>query len=270
TTCCHSTSKDTPDPPTSLWWPVSFSVNYDGRIAPGTSVLRNARLHLNRKAHQQGIFWAIIGHTPKDAAKKVEDAAIERLRGSAMWSTTPRSVVEVRLATSSDDLSPVRADHPGLTDRDVVIVQVAKANSENADLRPRALLRRRDGAYDDITAAYPELFASTAEAGSGRADKTEIRKALLAILATFSDGKPGTKISREELRAAVSNAKSSDPTLGGISDVIDGNAAKKRGTLAAEIAQLAKDKVIDTSRGGHIKIIDLGLPVAGREPEPVE
>lgn len=173
------------------------------------------------------------------------------------------------MATSADDLSPVRADYPGLTDRDVVIVQVAKANSENADLRPRVLLRRRDGAYDDITAAYPELFASTAEAGSEQTDKTEIRKALLAILASFSDGKPGTKISREELRAAFLSAKASYPALSGMSDAINGQASKKRGTLAEAVVQLGKDNVLDTARG-YIKIIDLGLPVAGREPEPVE
>lgn len=44
TTCCHLTSKDTPDPPTLLRWPVSSSVNYDGRTASGSNVLRNARL----------------------------------------------------------------------------------------------------------------------------------------------------------------------------------------------------------------------------------
>jgi hypothetical protein len=46
TTCCRLTLKDTPNPPTSLRWPVSSSVNYDGRSASRSNVLRNARLRL--------------------------------------------------------------------------------------------------------------------------------------------------------------------------------------------------------------------------------
>ena len=56
----------------------------------------NFLFYLNRMSRRQGMFWTIIGHTPKDAGKKLGDAAVERLRGSAMWSTTPRTVTAFR------------------------------------------------------------------------------------------------------------------------------------------------------------------------------
>jgi len=165
----------------------------------------NFLFHLNRMSRRQKMFWAVIGHTPKDAAKKLDDAAIERLRGSAMWSTTPRTVIEVRLAGASEDLATVRAVHPKLSDRDVVIVEVAKANSQKADMTPRALLRREDGAYDNITTSFPEIFGDlsrrTTTRGRAAAHTPELRKALMMLLASLTNGKSGATIERGVNRA---------------------------------------------------------------------
>lgn len=248
---------------------LDSAVSMAGFELANSEATTNLLFRLNRESYRQDIFWAVIGHTPKDAAKKGDDEAIERLRGSAMWSTTPRSVVEVRLAGPSDNLDPVRADHPGLTDRDVVLVQVAKANSEGADLRPRALLRRKDGAYTDITAAYPGIFPGKAAGAAKARNRQEARQAMLSLLATFSEGKAGTTIKREELRAAFIAAQPSTPALASLSDVIDGKSAKTPGTLAYELAHMGKDAIVDTTRG-VIKILDLGSATTAQQTEPAE
>ena len=119
----------------------------------------NFLFYLNRLSRRQGMFWTIIGHTPKDAGKKADDPAVERLRGSAMWSTTPRTVIELRCAGSGDNVEQVLAAHPDLRTRDVLFLSTAKANSMGADLRPRALVRVLDGGgFTDISRQFPTVF----------------------------------------------------------------------------------------------------------------
>ncbi|WP_343525353.1 AAA family ATPase [Sphingomonas sp.] len=237
---------------------LDSAVSMAGFELANSEATTNFLFYLNRLSRRQKMFWAVIGHTPKDAAKKADDAAIERLRGSAMWSTTPRTVVEVRLAGPSEDLESVRAAHPGLTDRDVVIVEVAKANSLGADLRPRALLRDKRGAYDDITSDFPGIFSAAPAPSRGKATlhTPELRRAVLALLATFDGGKPGTVIERDAIRGAFNAAKASSPVLAAISDEIEGKRGKTPGTLAKELADMNKAGLIDTHRG-NIRIVDL-------------
>lgn len=234
---------------------LDSAVSMAGFEMTNSEATTNFLFYLNRLARRQQMFWAVIGHTPKDAAKKGDDAAIERLRGSAMWSTTPRTVVEVRLAGASEDLEAVRAVYPKLDERSVVTVQVAKANSQGADLDPRALLRRSEGAYDHITPDFPGIFR-TRNGGKGSAHTSELRQAVMALLATFDGGKPGTVVERDQLHAAFMAARSSSPALNAISDAIDGTSAKKAGTLAHELSRMSKDQLIDTKRG-NIRIVDL-------------
>lgn len=250
---------------------LDSAVSMAGFELANSEAATNFLFHLNRLSYRQKMFWAVIGHTPKDAARKTEDAAIERLRGSAMWSTTPRSVVEVRLAGSAEDLGSVRAIHPGLTDRDVVIVQVAKANSLGADLRPRALLRRKNGAYDHITSSFPDIFGATSLPSRGKAGlhTPQLRQAVLAVLASFDGGRPGTSIEREALRAAFSKAQSSCPILATITDEIDGKRAKTPGTLAKELALISKAGMIDTARG-NIRIVGLDIDAPAELSEAAE
>lgn len=49
---------------------LDSAVSMAGFEMTNSEATTNFLFHLNRKAHQQRIFWAIIGHTPKDAAKK--------------------------------------------------------------------------------------------------------------------------------------------------------------------------------------------------------
>lgn len=237
---------------------LDSAVSMAGFELANSEATTNFLFYLNRLARRQNMFWAVIGHTPKDAAKKADDAAIERLRGSAMWSTTPRTVIEVRLAGPSEDLEAVRAVHGSLSDRDVVIVEVAKANSQGADLRPRALLRRSDGAYDDLTPEFPGIFSAPPPESRGKASAhtPELRRAVVALLASFNGGQPGTLIERDALRAVFNDAKASSPVLGTIGSDVDGSRAKTHGTLARELALMSKAGLIDTSRG-NIRIVDL-------------
>ncbi|ARS29374.1 AAA family ATPase [Sphingomonas sp. KC8] len=125
----------------------------------------NFLFHVNRMPRRQRVFWAIIGHTPKDARKKHEDAAIERLRGSAMWSTTPRAVLELRTAGPTDNIDQALTRYPNILPRDILYLTTAKANSMGADLRARALRRVMDGGFVDISEEFPNIFERSQKSG---------------------------------------------------------------------------------------------------------
>lgn len=238
---------------------LDSAVSMAGFELSDSGATTNFLFHLNRMARRQRMFWAVIGHTPKDAAKKAEDAAIERLRGSAMWSTTPRTVIEVRLAGAGEDLETVRAVHPDLDDRNVVIVEVAKANSVGADLRPRALLRRSEGAYDDITQAFPKIFNARPRrisGGKAAAHTPEVRRAVIDLFKSMKWCESGAVVDRDELQTAFLEAKKTSPGLSRLTAMIGGKFAKTKGTLAHEIALMNRDGLIDTTKG-NIRVIDL-------------
>jgi hypothetical protein len=246
---------------------LDSAVSMAGFELANSEATTNFLFYLNRLSRRQRAFWAVIGHTPKDAAKRADDAAIERLRGSAMWSTTPRTVIEVRLAGPSEDLEAVRVANPSLTDRDVVVIEVAKANSLGADLRPRALLRDKHGAYDDITSDFPAIFSARPAPSRGKVTlhTPELRRAVRGLLASFDGGKPGTVIERDAIRAKFNEAKTSSPVLAAISDEIDGKRGKTPGTLAKELADMSKDGLIANGRG-KIRIVNL----AAQNDEPLD
>jgi hypothetical protein len=237
---------------------LDSAVSMAGFELANSEATTNFLFYLNRLSRRQKMFWAVIGHTPKDAAKKTEDAAIERLRGSAMWSTTPRTVVEVRLAGDSENLETVRAALPTLSERDIVIVQVAKANSLGADLEPRALLRRKDGAYDHVTPDFPDMFGKmpTFRRRGVKAHTPELREALVSLLESLAAEAPGKTLSREDIRVAFGQARSDISILATIDDAVDSTSAKSAGTLAFELSAMKKSGMIDI-RDGKIKIINL-------------
>lgn len=237
---------------------LDSAVSMAGFELANSEAATNFLFHLNRLSYRQKMFWAVIGHTPKDAAQKSEDAAIERLRGSAMWSTTPRAVVEVRLANDGDDLGTVRAAIPSVTERDVVIVEVAKANSQGADLNPRALLRRKDGAYDDITSDFPGIFGrrSSTRRRAANVHTPELREAVMALLTSLCSSAPRRTITRDAIRAAFMEAQFSVPVLNTVSDLIEVSAAKTVGTLAYELSAIKKDGLISI-RDGKFKLVGL-------------
>jgi hypothetical protein len=114
----------------------------------------NFLFYLNRMTVKNNMFCAIIGHTLKNTEidpEKPQEGAVGRLRGSPMWSTTPRSVIEIRLPVVGENLGTIRKDHEGLKDHDIVIVNVVKSNLADRERSPRYLKRLPRGAFEDVS-----------------------------------------------------------------------------------------------------------------------
>ena len=126
----------------------------------------NLFFYLNRMCRRADIFWAVIGHTQKapaiDASRPRENS-VARLRGSAMWSTAPRMVVEVRLAcdrrpkSGASENSAIKKLYPGTLPRDMLVVDVAKANVPLNNPEPRYLIRNEHGHFEDISSKITDF-----------------------------------------------------------------------------------------------------------------
>lgn len=227
----------------------------------------NFLFHLNRMSRRQGMFWAIIGHTPKDAAKKTDDPAVERLRGSAMWSTTPRTVIELRCATQNDNVEQVLVQYPQLSVRDVLFLSTAKANSMGADLRPRALMRVKEhGAFIDISEQFPGIFERNAKS-FGEADHVGPRRpidqdqtwlAIIDLVAWITEsGRPGVKFSRRNLRDAFEQHQPRHDVLKYVSPEHEGKHSRTDFTLAWYLAQLREFGAISDAKAGQFVVVNL-------------
>lgn len=225
---------------------------------------------VNRVSHRQGVFWAIVGHTPKGAAIKDNDpldGAVERLRGSAMWSTTPRTVVELRIAGETERLGDVQRAYPELGRRDVVIAAVVKANSKHADFKPRVLRRLEEGAFEDLTELFPNVCKAwdpTAPTQQGPAGGHARLSAVASLIANITDGgEVGRTFSREQLQEEFVRTGS---TNGGLADVI-GDAQKSkensREFLSYWLKALSSTGAVKLQRNGKFLVKDLtGFKVA--------
>lgn len=122
----------------------------------------NFFFYLGRLCEAHGIFWAIIGHTPKTTtmtSKTYRATAPSRLRGVAMWTTAPRLTVEVRLSQSWREGRKYRQERQEYLDwlpgewhpENLIVVYVAKANLKHAYRDERYLARQRHGAFVDVT-----------------------------------------------------------------------------------------------------------------------
>lgn len=229
----------------------------------------NFLFHLSRMSRRQGMFWAIIGHTPKDAAKKTDDPAVERLRGSAMWSTTPRTVIELRCANSGDNVEQVLVRYPGLSIRDVLFLTTAKANSVGADLRPKALIREKEGgAFIDVTEEFPDIFRRAPKA-LGESDRAERRPpvdegqtwlVIIELIARISQGgKPGSKFTRRSLRDEFEREQVLNDALDDVSPEHEGKHSRKDYTLAWYLAHLRDFGALEDGKAGNFIVIDLSV-----------
>lgn len=229
----------------------------------------NFLFYLNRMSRRQGMFWTIIGHTPKDAGKKVDDPAVERLRGSAMWSTTPRTVIELRCATSSDNVDQVLTKYPDLSTRDVLFLTTAKANSVGADLRPRALMRvKTEGAFVDISDKFPSLFEREpkalvdAERVQPRVpiDQDQTWQSIIELVAAVTDGgRPGTKFNRRTIRDEFDRQQAMQGPLQFVSPEHEGKFSRKDFSLAWYITQLRDFGALADGKAGQLVVVDLEL-----------
>lgn len=214
---------------------------------------------INRTSARQQIFWTIVGHTPKGSTIKDSDplnGAVDRLRGSAMWSTTPRTVVELRLAGETENVADIQRAFSDLGRRDIVIVNVVKANSKNADFKPRVLRRLAEGAFENLTDRFPNVCSSwdptrplTAADESGRL------LALADLIRNLTDGgTEGSTFTREQLETEFTDKRSNYPALEGV--LCDASRAKEKSkdTLAYSLKELSRSKMIRVQRNGAIKV----------------
>lgn len=227
----------------------------------------NFLFHVNRSSRQQNMFWAIIGHTPKDAGKRTDDPAVERLRGSAMWSTTPRTVIELRCANEADNVEQVKVRYPGLSTRDVLFFSTAKANSMGADLRPRALVRvKENGAFLDVSEQFPALFERSSKIIGDEAppekkrpvDQNRTWLAVIDIVATVTDGgTPGAKFNRQAVRDEFERQKLLNEDLKYVLADHEGTASRTNFTLAWYLRKMRDYQALADLKSGQLKVVDL-------------
>ncbi|MDR6144349.1 hypothetical protein QE363_000142 [Sphingomonas sp. SORGH_AS870] len=140
-----------------------------GFDANAADAVTNFFFYVNRLCQALEIFWIIIGHTPKvqkiDPTNPDIDAAA-RLRGVALWTTAPRTTVEVRQAQGPQsrggkpaknkksapfEAKPVLDAGLAASADEVVIVRLAKSNFHDSHRGKHFLVRRPGGMFEDVT-----------------------------------------------------------------------------------------------------------------------
>lgn len=229
---------------------------------------------VNRVSNRQGIFWAIVGHTPKGAEIRADDpleGAADRLRGSAMWSTTPRTVVELRIAGETENVSDIRRAYPGAGRRDIVIANVVKSNSKHADFKPRVLRRLSEGAFQDLTGEFPHVCKSWDPTGPAPQPLAQIDDRKAAVIELIRNvtggGKSDSTFKRDKLLAEFEKNGPSFPALLGVSALVASKDKNKAGSLADLLDRLKKDEAIEVYRNGTIKVLNLAAPKLPELPE---
>lgn len=196
-----------------------------GFEATVSEAVTNFFFYLNRMCESLGMFWVIIGHTPKTQKINPDDPdadAAARLRGVALWTTAPRTTVEVRQALGPRS-QPRRGFGKGLKSRqtfeakpvldagfaekpsDVVIVRVAKSNYYDAYREKHFLVRHPLGAFENVTDRLPkevvdeESEGESVERAASMTDDQKHEKGTAAlwalIIALTEGGAPGSKVS---------------------------------------------------------------------------
>ena len=229
---------------------VGFDLN-------NTEATTDLLFHLNRRSREQDVFWAVIGHQPKTTSIDSADpalGAVGRLRGSAMWSTTPRTVIEVRTAIGREYERIVAISATTQT-RDALVVTVVKANTQGADFDPRYLARERDAAFRQIALApIARELERDLDIGTARAAVID------AIRVITDGGNPGATFSRADLATHLQD--SSDPRVDGLKLNHEG-AKANASNLAGILRELQQAGAIASPRNGPAKVIDLSLAPRG-------
>lgn len=238
----------------------------------------NFLFHLNRMSRRQNMFWTIIGHTPKEVGRRVVETGVERLRGSAMWSTTPRTVIELRTAGSGDDVEAILRENPDLETRDVLFLSTVKANSVGADLRTRILTRvPTGGAFHDVTEQFDEAANCGTNSNSkivrdqgGKPQNPRLAwLALVDIVSRISDGgRRGATFTRRDFREGFDREKDNCEALAGVLPEHDGKFSKRDHSLAWYLFQF-KDlgAIKPTKMTSSFAVVDLRKAQEGLEDE---
>ena len=241
---------------------MDSAVSMSGFELSNSEATTDFLFRINRNSHRQKVFWTIVGHTPKGAGIKDDDpmeGAVDRLRGSAMWSTTPRTVFELRLAGDTENLAEVQRAFPDLGRRDIVIANLVKSNTKDADFRPRVLRRLTVGAFADLTEEFPNVCQAwdptrvvKRAKGSGRLE------AVSELIRNITDGgREGSSFTREQLEAEFAEKLSFIPPLTGMIGDASRKKEKTKDTLAHALKALSASDVIRVQRSGTILVKDL-------------
>jgi len=210
-----------------------------GFEATVSEAVTNFFFYLNRMCEALDLFWVIIGHTPKTQKINPDDPdadAAARLRGVALWTTAPRTTVEVRQALGprsqpkrgfggnskarqAFEAKPVL--DAGLAEKpsDVVIVRVAKSNYYDAHREKHFLVRLPTGAFEDVTDRLPKDNLPTADnedateekAGAPTIDEKHEQgtAAVWELIVRLTDGgAAGSKVSGSLVSGAVKASRS--------------------------------------------------------------
>jgi len=241
---------------------VDSAVSLSGFDLGNAEATTNFLFHLNRESRRQNVFWAIIGHVVKAGrtdAGDPEAGAVSRLRGSAMWSTTPRTVVEVRFPMAGEDADALKAIEPRPDRREMIYVTVVKANNRGADFS-RRVLRRRDERYFDVTEAFQRAV---------RAQPTDEERilAVAAVIRRLAAARPDASIGRPELTEAVKTAGRSVPALAGLNLVGTARSPNAR-SLAGILAALKDRGEIGYTTSGPITLLIVEDEPGDAKPEP--
>jgi hypothetical protein len=240
----------------------------------------NLFFYLNRMCRKLDIFWSIIGHTQK--APNVDPAhpranSVARLRGSAMWSTAPRMVVEVRPACDLTprkgqgrrETAPLRKVRPGALSRDMLVVDVAKANVPITSHEPRYLIRNEHGVLEDVSSEVLAIIA--APEGDRQAANDEAHdpvytdaelesfrlQAVVEFLRRAIGTEPGTKVVRDKLNMLLPRFSSEIEHLRAVTDTRGKAESPRPKSLGLYLNQLVELGVLDL-RGRTLRIADLG------------
>lgn len=234
----------------------------------------NLFFYLNRMCRRADIFWAVIGHTQKappiDASRPRENS-VARLRGSAMWSTAPRMVVEVRLAcdrrpkSGASENSPVKKLYPSLLPRDMLVVDVAKSNVPLNDPEPRYLIRNVHGHFEDISdelAEFQKPKDELEEIGTSANDLTEAEaedlriRAVAEFISQAIGNAAGTRVVRERLNDLLPRFSTEIEHLNDVTET-RGRADKPRAkSLGVYLNRLVELKAL-AKKGKTLTVVDL-------------
>lgn len=231
---------------------LDSAVSITGFDLANTEATTSFLFRLNREARRNGLFWAIIGHVVKTSRRDALDpeaGAVSRLRGSAMWSTTPRTVVEVRFPMQEEDADALKSLVPSPGHREILYVTVVKANSRGADFE-RRVLRRTNERYDDVTKHFLDATGSR----SGPDDRIN---AIFALLRELAGGEGKLAIKRDDLTNEVRQLQKTEPILSELR-LVSGTRGPNVKSLPGILAILKERGEIAYTTTGPITIVDQG------------
>lgn len=238
----------------------------------------NFFFYMNRLCQALDIFWIIIGHTPKAPRFDPNDPDIDaaaRLRGVALWTTAPRTTIEVRLAqgprfrgnkpakgkkTAPFEAKPVLDAGLAVSADEVVIVRLAKSNFHDSHRGKHFLVRRPGGMFEDVTHRLsPEAVDEADEEPDDEVIEPAVTLedgtyAMWQLICALTDAKAGEAVSAnalskklEEHIGAIPNLK----TIKAIGTTTDG--MPRKGALNWHLERL-RDQGLLIKHGRPYKI----------------